>query len=101
MRGIPKSITVRVERADGLLRHGEDSSVKAAFYRVLGVPKSERYSVTYVPNRKGPYRVVESGTSSYWPVLERVEREVKNNLRFVCFLKPYIGLRVTREVKEG
>jgi hypothetical protein len=106
MKKIPRSITVtvrngekfRAELADGVTHYGggmNTERVKRAFPRTPLPP----YTVTYRVDPNGRYKVCEN---SRWspPHLMTHDDEEPGGMQgtFVCFLTPFIGLRVSRKV---
>lgn len=98
MKKIPKSITVTIEK-DGpemICPSMDTPCVESQWYRLLRPPLCEKYRVTYSVNPRGPFRVIQSKKYE-WPVLKKAKGRDDNNDRFVCFLTPFLGLRVSRK----
>lgn len=98
MKKIPESITVTVEKnGDYLELIGLSSAlVDAPGYSALPMPRTRKYNVTYWPDPKGAY-VVRRGKS--YPYLNDSDGTVHYG-RYVCFLRRYCGLRVSRRVEK-
>ena len=101
MKKIPKSITVTIEKEGNqmLCPSMDTPCVETTWFRLLRPPLCKSYRVTYTVNPRGPFRVVKSDEFE-WPFLKKAKGRDDNKDRFVCFLKPFIGLRVSRKVEK-